>query len=180
MLLFIVYHSYKEDGLNAIFSVLPAKFLIPVLVNHGAKIGKHVEMHTPITFHNVSALPGNHYSNLQIGDGCYLGKEVLLDLAEKINLEDQVTISMRVTILTHTHAGKSNLSQSRLLPSYAPVKLRRGCYIGAGAIILPGVEIGQDAIVGAGAVVTHSVLPCTTVVGVPARVIADAKFDEQG
>jgi acetyltransferase-like isoleucine patch superfamily enzyme len=172
LIVFVAYRSYKAEGLNALFLVMPAKLLAPTLVKYGARIGENAELHTPITFHNVSAEPGHHYSNLQVGADCYFGREVFLDLAEKITLEDQVTISMRVTILTHTHAGKSHLSHSRLLPFYAPVKLRRGCYIGAGAIILPGVEIGQDAIVGAGAVVTHNVLSGTTVIGVPAKAMA--------
>jgi acetyltransferase-like isoleucine patch superfamily enzyme len=180
LIIFITYRSYKAEGLNALFLILPAKLLMPALVKYGAGIGENVEMHTPVTFHNISAEPGYHYSNLQVGADCYFGREVFLDLAEKIILEDQVTISMRVTILTHTHAGKSHLSQSRLLPFYAPVNLRKGCYIGAGAIILPGVEIGQDAIVGAGAVVTHNVPSGTTVVGVPAKALADRKFGEQG
>lgn len=50
--------------------------------------------------------------------------------------------------------------------------LRRGCSIGAGAVILPGVEIGQGAMVGAGAVVTRNVPPHATVVGNPARVVS--------
>ena len=49
--------------------------------------------------------------------------------------------------------------------------LRSGCWIGAGAIILGGVEVGECAVVGAGAVVTTSVQPRTVVAGVPARVV---------
>ena len=78
---------------------------------------------------------------------------------------------MRVTILTHTHAGESPLSQGRLVPNYAPVVLETGCYLGAGVTVLPGVKIGAEAIVGAGAVVTRNVRPGVTVVGVPAREI---------
>ena len=51
--------------------------------------------------------------------------------------------------------------------------LRRGCRIGAGAVLLPGVEIGADAFVGAGAVVTRDVPPGALVVGVPARVVSE-------
>ncbi|MGO9138317.1 MAG: DapH/DapD/GlmU-related protein [Syntrophales bacterium] len=48
--------------------------------------------------------------------------------------------------------------------------VRENAYIGAGAIVLPGVEIGHFAIVGAGAIVTKNVLPFTTVTGNPAIV----------
>ncbi|MEK7533665.1 MAG: hypothetical protein AAB542_04485, partial [Patescibacteria group bacterium] len=53
----------------------------------------------------------------------------------------------------------------------SPVIFKRGVYVGTGAIILPGVTIGQYSVVGAGAVVTRSVPPRVTVAGVPARII---------
>ena len=58
-----------------------------------------------------------------------------------------------------------------------PPTLRRGCHIGAGARILAGVVIGEEAIIGAGSVVTTDVDPGTTVHGVPARQ-ADAALAE--
>ena len=55
--------------------------------------------------------------------------------------------------------------------AFAPVVLRDGCDIGVGAIILPGVTIGENAQVGAGAVVTRDVAPGVVVAGNPAREI---------
>ena len=52
-------------------------------------------------------------------------------------------------------------------------RLRRACRIGGGAVICPGVEVGEEAFVGAGAVVTEDVPTRTVVVGVPARQIRD-------
>ena len=49
--------------------------------------------------------------------------------------------------------------------------LKRNCWIGAGATILPGVTVGENAIVGAGAVVTKDVEPNTVVGGIPAKLI---------
>jgi acetyltransferase-like isoleucine patch superfamily enzyme len=51
--------------------------------------------------------------------------------------------------------------------------LRRGCRIGGGAVLLPGVEVGTDAFVAAGAVVTRDVPPGALVMGVPARVVSE-------
>ena len=56
--------------------------------------------------------------------------------------------------------------------------IRRGARVGGGAILCPGVEIGQDAFVGAGAVVTKDVPPRVVVVGSPARILRDVPEDE--
>ena len=56
--------------------------------------------------------------------------------------------------------------------------IRRGARIGGGAVLCPGVEIGEEAFVGAGAVVTKDVPPRTVVVGNPARVLRDVPDDE--
>ncbi len=170
-LIFVAYHSYGVSGLNALFLFLPAKLLIPLLNKYGAQISSDADIQIPITFHNVSEVNGHHYSNLVIGKNCYVGKEVFFDLADKIILEEGVTISMRVTLLTHTHAGRSSLANDNLPPSYAPIRLSRNCYIGAAAIILPGVTVGERAIIGAGAVVTKDVPSGATVIGSPAKIL---------
>ena len=54
-------------------------------------------------------------------------------------------------------------------PEAAPIRLHRDCWIGAGAIILPGVTVGEGAVVAAGAVVSRNVEPYAIVAGVPAR-----------
>jgi acetyltransferase-like isoleucine patch superfamily enzyme len=56
--------------------------------------------------------------------------------------------------------------------------IRRGARVGGGATLCPGVEIGEEAFVGAGAVVTRDVPPRTVVVGSPARVLREVPEDE--
>src|SRR6185437_6995017 len=56
--------------------------------------------------------------------------------------------------------------------------IRRGARIGGGAVLLPGIEVGEEAFVGAGAVVTKDVPPRKVVVGSPARVLRDVPEDE--
>jgi len=56
--------------------------------------------------------------------------------------------------------------------------IRRGARVGGGAILCPGIEIGEDAFIGAGAVVTKDVPPRVVVVGSPARVLRDVPEDE--
>jgi acetyltransferase-like isoleucine patch superfamily enzyme len=147
---------------------MPAKLIAPTLRRHGAHIGAAAEIHSPLIIHNASLEAGQHYARLIIGDHCHLGRGVFLDLKDDVCIEERVTISMRAMLITHTDVGNSPLAAA-MPATRAPVRIRRGAYIGAGAIILQGVEVGAEAVVGAGAVVTESVPPHTVVVGVPAR-----------
>jgi len=107
-----------------------------------------------------------------IGNGCHIGKGVLLDLREPIIIEDLVTVSMRAIITTHFDVGKSPLKRLYGFHSVeAQTILKRGSYVGANAVILHGITIGECAMVAAGAVVVKNVLPKTIVGGVPAKMI---------
>jgi len=90
-----------------------------------------------------------------------------------IEIEDDVLIGSGVHMYTTNH--QFNNSQT---PIYyqghmesQPVKLRKGCWIGASVVILPGVEIGENAVIGAGSIVTKSIPPRCVAVGNPAKVI---------
>jgi acetyltransferase-like isoleucine patch superfamily enzyme len=134
----------------------------------GAKIGGRSLLHD-VHFFNLYR---RGFGGLEIGTECFLGDECLLDLAEGIRLEDQVTLAERVLVLTHTNVGyKDHPLQKHFPPSAAPVVFERGCFVGANATILPGVTIGKESFVAAGSVVTESVPPHTLVGGVPARVL---------
>lgn len=111
-----------------------------------------------------------------IGRNVFVGLDTWLDdqFPELIEIEDDVTVSFRVTIVVHDDARRMNA----VIPgagdgTVAPVRLKRGCYLGAGCMILPGVTVGERAVVGAGAVVTRDVPPGKLVLGVPARVARD-------
>jgi acetyltransferase-like isoleucine patch superfamily enzyme len=170
LVLWVAYAAYKVEGINALLLLMPAKLIAPTLREHGARIGERVEIHSPLIVHNASAEQGRHYANLRIGDDCYFGRDVFFDLKDEIRIEDRVTVSMRVTLITHTDAGKSPVAR-RLPASHAPVILRRGAYLGAGVTVLEGVEVGAEAVVGAGALVRENVSAGAMIAGVPARVI---------
>jgi len=162
---------YGGEGVNVPLMFMPTQAISPTLRAFGARIGVDVRFRSPVVIHNSCAERGHYYDNLQVGDHCYLGREFFLDLQDQIVIEDHVTISHRVMILTHTDAGASPLRDQYIPASQSPVVIRRGAYIGANVTILEGVEIGESSIVGAGAVVTRSVPPATVVAGVPARFI---------
>lgn len=162
---------YGGEGVNVPLMFMPTQAIGPTLRAFGAQIGADVRFRSPVVIHNSSSERGHYYDNLQVGDHCYLGRELFLDLQDQIVIEDHVTISHRVMILTHTDAGASPLADQYIPASQSSVTIRRGAYIGANVTILEGIEIGESSIVGAGAVVTRSVPPGTVVGGVPARFI---------
>ena len=85
-------------------------------------------------------------------------------------IEDDVSIAANTQILTNNH----DEHEHRILLC-KPVIIKKNAWIGAGVTILPGVTGGENAIVGAGAVVTKDVPDNSVVVGVPAKVIKTVK-----
>jgi acetyltransferase-like isoleucine patch superfamily enzyme len=113
---------------------------------------------------------------VRIGRHVFVGLDTWLDdqFPELITIEDDVTISFRVTVVVHDDAKRMDRTAAGAGDgTVAPVTLKHGCYLGAGCLLLPGVTVGERAVVGAGAVVTRDVPPGTLVAGVPARVAKD-------
>jgi acetyltransferase-like isoleucine patch superfamily enzyme len=134
----------------------------------GARIGHRTILHDVRLFN----LYRRGLSGLEIADDCFLGDECLLDLAEGIRLERQVTLAERVLVLTHTNVGYQDHPLQRHFPAMAtPVVVETGAFLGANVTVLPGVRIGACSFIAAGSVVTGDVPPRTLVAGVPARVI---------
>ncbi len=109
--------------------------------------------------------PGPDFSNLSIGSFSHIGRQVLLDLTDRILIEDAVSVGMRASILTHLNLGEyPQKPMAQLIKKkQKPTILRRGCSVGANAVVLCGVEIGEDAVVNAGVVVDRDVPPRTVV-----------------
>jgi len=89
-------------------------------------------------------------------------------------LEDNVFIAPRVITTNDNFMGRT---ENRHALRKGPT-IRRGARVGAGAVLCPAVEIGEEAFVGAGAVVVKDVPPRVLVVGNPARVLRDVRSDE--
>jgi galactoside O-acetyltransferase len=81
-------------------------------------------------------------------------------------------IGPNVTIASATHPISPKMRREGLQYN-KPVHIGKNCWIGAGAIILPGITIGDNSIIGAGSVVTHDVPSDVVAVGNPCRVIKD-------
>jgi acetyltransferase-like isoleucine patch superfamily enzyme len=88
-------------------------------------------------------------------------------------IEEDVLVSPRVTFI-----GDPTMGRSSAYDGSEAILVRRACRIGTGAIVFPPAEIGEEAVVGAGAMVRGDVEPRTVVVGVPARVLRPVADDE--
>lgn len=95
---------------------------------------------------------------------------VLLDVCG-IHIGDDTQVGPMVQILTADHPRDAT-TRAKGLEFGRPIRIGRNVWIGGGALILPGVRVGDDAVIGAGAVVTRDVAPGVTVAGNPARPLA--------
>ena len=146
----------------------------PWLRLFGARIGRGSIVHD-VRFFNLYR---RGLAGLNVGEECFLGDECLLDLAEGITLERQVTLAERVLVLTHANVGYADHPLQRHFPATAkPVAFEAGSFVGAGATVLAGVRVGARSFVAAGAVVTRDVPPGCLVAGVPARVVRSLERD---
>lgn len=92
-----------------------------------------------------------------------------------VSLTAQFSSRSRGAIVISPHtliAFKSMIRTTRSDGSEGPVHIKENCFIGGGSLILPGVTVGPNAIVGAGAVVFDDVPPYSIAAGNPARIIA--------
>ena len=110
--------------------------------------------------------------NVEMGSYVAIDDQVNLYSAAKITIGTKVAISREVFICTASH----DITKPNRPLITAPVTICDGVWIGARAIILPGVTIGEGAVVAAGAVVTKDVEPWTVVGGNPAKLIKKREF----
>ena len=103
---------------------------------------------------------------MKIGKGVFINHSLTCMAAGGITIDDGVMIGPNVRIVTDNH-----VFQNRMVLRCKPVHIERNAWIGVGAIILPGVTIGENAVVAAGAVVTKDVAPNAIVGGNPAKFI---------
>jgi acetyltransferase-like isoleucine patch superfamily enzyme len=126
----------------------------------GSEIDESVAVFTPLYI--------NYGKNTKIGKNVFINFDcVFLDLGG-ITIEDNVLIAPKVSLLSEGHPVAPHQRQS-LVPGR--ILIKKNAWIGAGATILPGVTIGENAVVAAGAVVSKNVPANTVVGGVPAKII---------
>jgi maltose O-acetyltransferase len=112
-------------------------------------------------------------AGVSIGADCYIGYQCDFNRAASITIHDNVYIAHRVSIVTATHAIGDSVRRASSPQLRRPVTIRRGCWLGAGSMILPGVTVGEGCVIAAGAVVTADCARDGLFAGVPARRVRD-------
>ena len=114
----------------------------------------------------------NFGQKLEIGDFVFFDRGVFIDTKGGVSIGNSVGITEDVRIFTHSHSEASHIVRE-----YNPVTIKDYAKIYTGAVILPGVTIGEQAIVAAHAVVTKDVPANMVVAGSPAQVVRERKTE---
>lgn len=118
-----------------------------------------------------------------VGKDVFIGSQIWVDAghADMITIEDHAHVDARCVLLCH----KRELSDYYVGDDYAklpykkaPIHIGRGCSIGTDSILMPGVSIGEGAVVGAGSLVTKDIPAWTIAVGRPAKVVKEIPHKE--
>ncbi|OPZ43940.1 MAG: galactoside O-acetyltransferase [Euryarchaeota archaeon ADurb.BinA087] len=135
-------------------------------------IAKRLFRHCGKNFTSEGEVRFNFGQFLSVGDDVFFNRGSFIDTKGGVTIGDAVGIGEFVRIFTHTHS--ESLHSVR---TYSPVTIKEYAKIFSGAMILPGVTIGRQAIVAGGAVVTTDVPENSVVAGVPARVIRERRTE---
>lgn len=110
--------------------------------------------------------------DLKISKDSYLNRQVFIDASARVEIGSHVQFGPRSSIITSTHKiGDASCRGGE--PDRKPVTIKDGCWIGAGAMILPGVTVAEGCIIAAGAVVAKDTEAHGLYAGVPAKRIKD-------
>ena len=156
------YESTAREELEQLAKDLPRKVL-RWIASH------HPDNRTRLLFYELTGVP--------IGDGTVINPNVILydDYLGLVSFGERVSVASGVTLIASSGPNNSRLAEHPYIRSQlvktAPINVGDDAWIGAQAVILPGVTIGARAIVGAGAVVTSDVPTDTIVAGVPAYAV---------
>ena len=131
----------------------------------GDNLGENSQVMAPIA--------GAAFDRIKIGDNVFINSNSLLMARGGITVENDVMMAANVQLLSNNHD-----EYDRQVLTCKPIHIKKGAWIGAGASILPGVTIGEYAIVGAGAIVTKDVGDYEVAVGVPAKVVKTLDKDK--
>lgn len=142
---------------------------VRILSSAGARIGRRTTIKGRLYLDNVWEDEASRgFSNLRVGENCYIGDGVFLDLAAPVTIGDNVVISSGVSIVSHQDCNRSPLAE-RFPRRCEPVTIGDGAWLGVGCTILVGVKVGAESVVAAHALAMADTEPGSVNVGIPAR-----------
>ncbi len=148
-----------------------------IRIGSGTVIGHHVTLRAMAAY--AWTRPAQEFSpDLRIGKDCFISTFSHISCAQKIEIGDRVMIADHCFISDNQH-GYQDVSRSikdQPLELSGPISIGNGSWLGAGVCIAGNVSIGEHCVVGANAVVTHSLPDFSVAVGVPARIVK--RFDQ--
>ncbi len=158
------------------------------MITKDVKLGKNVKIYHPELVNLYGCKIGAGCiigSFVEIGRNVSIGRRVKIQafvyIPEGVTIEDEVFISPHVCFTNDKYPRSTNPDGSLKNAQeweVIPTRVCKGASIGANSTIICGVTVGEGAIVGAGSVVTHDVLPWTIVAGNPARLIRKIKISK--
>src|SRR5262249_12168967 len=119
------------------------------------------------------------YGSVSVGKGTWIGPMTLLDGTAGLAIGDHCDISAGVHIYTHDTVRRV-LSGGSAETERAPVRIGDCCHIGAHAVILKGVTVGDHVVVGAGSLVNRDIPSYTVAVGTPCRPVGRVELGADG
>ena len=132
-------------------------------------IGKNPIIENDVWIQRTHGLRGT----IKIGDRVLLARHSSIDYSGEVVIENDVWLSEGCQVHSHLHQineGRINRQKGNIIPT--KLILKKGCWIGANAIILPQVkEVGENSIIAAGSIVTKPVPKNTIVAGNPAKIL---------
>jgi acetyltransferase-like isoleucine patch superfamily enzyme len=123
-------------------------------------------LHNDIIVHNPE--------NLEIGTDVAIGDRVTIVAFGGVKIGNRVMIAHDTSIITATHNHTNKVMVNEIL--HSRVEIGNDVWIGAKTVIMPGVTIGNGAVIGAGSIVTRSVPDNVIAFGAPAKIIANDRF----
>lgn len=160
----------------------PAKFVLydDNQINIGSKsslgIGAWIWCHDKC---DTGKVVGQGRGTLNVGLCVYIGSHFKADCYDVISIEDNCLLADEIQIFTSNHGMNPELEGSYADQPLETGKviIQKGCWIGSRVTILPGVTVGEKAIIGTNSVVTKDIPPYSIAVGIPARVVKKWNFE---
>lgn len=128
-------------------------------------------------------LDDKYLPSIKIGDNVSIQSDCHIGAINNITIGNNVVIASKVYICDHSH-GETNFESLKTRPalrrlySKGPVIIKNNVWLGEGVVVLSGVTIGENCIVGANSVVTKSFPSNCVLAGIPAKIIKEIKYEE--